>query len=197
MVIRAPSPGLLWGGRTQKTHSLGHHCPPIVIGKSFSSAGRSSFLYRWHWSIHHGFVPWITPWAHQGSTERSIYHPAWRNREWREEMHISPQVFLQPYNGLTHFHMCLILPPLLLLMQETRNSIRTSCKKLHTLRLKKNDLHFVGFKNIKVCEVSRTSVRLFHGLEENSGLIGCKESIKSDIPWSGWILDSDWLVGVD
>lgn len=88
MVILAPSLGPLWGGRTPKTHSPGHRCPPIVIGKSFLSAGRAVFLDRWHWSIHHGFVPLRTLRAHQGSAERAIYHPAEKNRVRSEQMHI-------------------------------------------------------------------------------------------------------------
>ena len=109
MVIRAPSPGLLWGGRTPKTHSLGQRCPPIVIGKSFLSARRTVFLERWHWSIHHGFVPLRTPRAHRGSAEPAIYHSAEKNRERSEEMHISHRLFLKAYNSLTYFQFGLVL----------------------------------------------------------------------------------------
>lgn len=93
MVILAPSPGLLWGGRTPKTHSPGQRCPPIVIGKSFLSAGRTVSPARWHWSIHHGFVPLRTPRAHRGSDRWAIYHPAKKNRKGSEEMLI-PKEFL-------------------------------------------------------------------------------------------------------
>lgn len=109
MVILAPSPGPLWGGRTPKTQSPGHRCPPIVIGKSFLSAGRAVFLDRWHWSIHHGFVPLRTLRAHQGSAEQAIYHPAEKNRERSEEMHILHRVFLKAYNSLTYFQVWLVL----------------------------------------------------------------------------------------
>lgn len=103
MVILAPSPGPLWGGCTPKTHSPGHRCPPVVIGRSFLSAGRAVFLDRWHWSIHHGFVPLRTLRAHQGSAEWAIYHPAQKNRGRSEEMKISHRVFPKAYNSLTYF----------------------------------------------------------------------------------------------
>lgn len=109
MVILTPSPGPLWGGRTPKTHSPGHCCPPIVIGKSFLSAGRAVFLDRWHWSIHHGFVPLRTLRAHQGSAEWAIYHPAEKNRGRSEEMHILHRVFLKALNSLTYFQVWLVL----------------------------------------------------------------------------------------
>ncbi len=64
--------GFLWGAYP-KDRSLGHRCPPIVIGESFYQAERC-LLAMWHYSIHHCFVPLKIRRAAEGSITGAIYH---------------------------------------------------------------------------------------------------------------------------